>query len=91
MARLGDNSAAFSAIKEKVFARYVSHTDAETIRANLRLQNIQFDVKAGPFSYFAELRELIETAQTVSGTGGVESCVVSGGSGCGATEVWVAP
>ena len=51
LARLGDNQAAVSAIKDKIFARYASHSDAETIRSNL--QNTQFDIKAGPSSYFA--------------------------------------
>ena len=45
LAKLGDTEVAFDNMKDKVFARYVSYTDAETIRA--KLNNIQFDVKAG--------------------------------------------
>ena len=66
LAKLGDTSAAFLAIKDKVFARYISHTDAATIRANLN--NIHFDVQSGPSAYFSEIRQLAETALTVTGS-----------------------
>ena len=66
LAQLGNTVQAFTVLKDKVFARYVSFTDAKVIRD--QLNNIQFCTISGPPGYFSEIRQCIEVSASVSGS-----------------------
>ena len=66
LAQLGNTVQAFTVLKDKVFARYVSFTDAKTVRD--QLNNIHFELGSGPPGYFAEIRQCIEVCASVSGS-----------------------
>ena len=75
IAKSGDTDAAFTIIKDTIFARYSSHTNPDDIR--MLVNCIKFSVDPGSSAYFAEFREVIETVSDITGSDIVPLTILS--------------
>ena len=75
IAKSGDTDAAFTIIKDTIFARYSSLIDPDDIRRLLNL--IKFSVDTGPSAYFAKFREVIGIASGITGSDIVPLTILS--------------